>query len=69
MIKNLWVLCCLFLIVSIMIYNPKSQGMIGQNQILNGTRSAQDTLNKVTWSFILVFFSLTIYLSALNKLD
>lgn len=69
MIQNLWILCSVLLIISIMIYNPKSQGMMGQSQILNGTRSAQDTLNKVTWTFIIIFFLLTIYLASLNKLD
>lgn len=69
MIENLWILCCVLLLISIMIYNPKSQGMMGQNQILNGTRSAQETLNKVTWTFIIIFFLLTIYLATLNKLD
>lgn len=69
MIQNLWTLCSIFLIISIIIHNPKSQGMSGQNQILNGTRSAEETLNKVTWTLIAVFFLLTIYLATLNKLD
>lgn len=69
MINNMWMFSSVLLIISIMIYNPKSQGMIGQNQILNGTRSAQDNLNKFTWIMIVIFFLLTIYLAALNKLD
>nr|BDA98281.1 preprotein translocase SecG subunit [Rhodomonas sp. NIES-1006] len=69
MIQNLWILCSVFLIISIMIHNPKAQGMGGQNQILNGTRSAEETLNRVTWTLITVFFVLTIYLATLNKLD
>jgi preprotein translocase subunit SecG len=52
-----------------MIHNPKSQGMGGQNQILNGTRSAEETLNKVTWTLITIFFSLTTYLATVSKLD
>jgi preprotein translocase subunit SecG len=69
MIQNVWTICSLFLIISIMVHNPKAQGMSGQNQILNGTRSAEETLNKLTWILITVFFILTVYLSALNKLD
>jgi preprotein translocase subunit SecG len=69
MIQNLWIICSVFLIISIMIHNPKSQGMGGQNQILNGTRSAEENLNKVTWILITVFFILTVYLAALNKID
>jgi preprotein translocase subunit SecG len=52
-----------------MIHNPKAQGMSGQNQILNGTRSAEETLNKVTWTLITIFFLLTIYLATINKID
>lgn len=69
MIQNLWILCSICLIISIMIHNPKSQGMGGQNQLLNGTRSAEETLNRTTWAFISVFFILTIYLATLGKLD
>jgi preprotein translocase subunit SecG len=69
MIQNLWIICSVFLIISIMIHNPKSQGMGGQNQILNGTRSAEENLNKVTWILITIFFILTVYLAALNKID
>ena len=69
MIGNLWILCSIFLFISIMIHNPKAQGMAGQNQILNGTRSAEETLNKVTWTLITVFFLLTIYLATLSKID
>ena len=42
-IQNLWFLCSIGLILSIMVHNPKSQGMIGQNQVFNGTRSAEET--------------------------
>ena len=52
-----------------MIHNPKSQGMIGQNQIFNGTRSAEETLDKITWFFVAVFFTLTIYISASSKFE
>lgn len=69
MIHNFWILCSVLLIGSIMIHNPKAQGMSGQNQILNGTRSAEETLNKVTWTLIAIFFLLTIYLATINKID
>ena len=64
MIHNFWILCSVLLIGSIMIHNPKAQGMSGQNQILNGTRSAEETLNKVTWILITIFFLLTIYFTS-----
>ena len=68
-IQNLWFLCSIGLILSIMIHNPKSQGMIGQNQIFNGTRSAEETLDKITWFFVAVFFTLTIYMSTSSKFE
>ena len=52
-----------------MIHNPKSQGMIGQNQIFNGTRSAEETLDKITWLFVVFFFTLTIYMSTSSKFE
>ena len=68
-IQNLWFFCSIALILSIMIHNPKSQGMIGQNQIFNGTRSAEETLDKITWFFVAVFFTLTIYISTSSKFE
>jgi protein translocase SecG subunit len=68
-IQNLWFFCSIALILLIMIHNPKSQGMIGQNQIFNGTRSAEETLDKITWFFVAVFFTLTIYMSTSSKFE
>jgi preprotein translocase subunit SecG len=69
MIESLWTLSSITLIFAIMIHNPKSQGMGGQNQIFANTRSAEANLNKVTWLLISTFFSLTIYLAIYNKID
>jgi protein translocase SecG subunit len=52
-----------------MVHNPKSQGMIGQNQVFNGTRSAEATLDKITWIFVVSFFVLTAYISAFSKFE
>lgn len=69
MIQSLWILSSLALIFAIMVHNPKSQGMGGQNQMFATTRSAEANLNKITWLLILTFFSLTIYLAIYNKID
>ena len=68
-IQNLWLFCSIGLILSIMVHNPKSQGMIGQNQVFNGTRSAEETLDKITWVLIGSFFTLTVYISTFSKFD
>jgi len=52
-----------------MVHNPKSQGMIGQNQVFNGTRSAEETLDKITWALVGSFFVLTTYISTLSKFE
>ena len=68
-IQNLWFFCSVGLILSIMIHNPKSQGMIGQNQVFNGTRSAEETLDKITWILVASFLILTVYISTLSKFE
>ena len=67
--QNLWFFCSIGLILSIMVHNPKSQGMIGQNQVFNGTRSAEETLDKITWALVGSFFVLTTYISTLSKFE
>jgi len=68
-IQNLWLFCSIGLILLIMIHNPKSQGMIGQNQVFNGTRSSEETLDKITWFLVATFFILTVYISTSSKFD
>lgn len=69
MISTLWIVNSLFLIIAIMIHNPKSQGISGQNQLFVSTRSSEANLNKFTWLLIGIFFSLATYMAILNKLE
>jgi preprotein translocase subunit SecG len=69
MVQLIWTFSAVALIFVIMIHNPKSQGMGGQNQLFANTRSAEATLNKVTWTLIGTFFSLTTYLATYSKVD
>ena len=70
MIQNLWIFCSIFLIISIMIHNPKSSGLgEGQSQLFSGTRSAEESLNKITWGLVVSFFILTIYSATLGVSD
>ena len=68
-VQNLLFFCSIGLILSIMIHNPKSQVMIGQNQVFNGTRSAEETLDKITWILVGSFFALTVYISTFSKFE
>lgn len=69
MISFFWITNSILLILAIMIHNPKAQGMGGQNQLFISTRSSESNLNKITWLFILIFFSLAIYMAIIGKLE
>jgi preprotein translocase subunit SecG len=67
MLHNFWILCSISLIFFIIIHNPKSQGSGSQGQIFGSTRTAEQTINKITWVLIAFFFLLTIIISASNS--
>ena len=69
MTSFLWIINSVLLISAIMIHNPKSQGMGGQNQLFVSTRSAEANLNKITWLLIICFFSLAIYMAIISKFE
>ncbi len=63
MIHTIWTLCSVTLIFFIILHNPKSQGLSGQNQIFGGTRTSEENITKITWVLTTVFFILTIIIS------
>jgi preprotein translocase subunit SecG len=69
MVQLIWTFSAMALIFIIMIQNPTSQGMAGQNQFFASTRSTEATLNKITWTLIGTFLSLTTYLAIYSKID
>nr|YP_009027558.1 hypothetical protein 71 [Neoporphyra perforata]AGV01098.1 hypothetical protein 71 [Neoporphyra perforata]AHB35052.1 hypothetical protein 71 [Neoporphyra perforata]AHB35261.1 hypothetical protein 71 [Neoporphyra perforata]AIA19423.1 hypothetical protein [Neoporphyra perforata]AIA19632.1 hypothetical protein [Neoporphyra perforata] len=61
-LKLFWYTSTIILVITILIHNPKSEGVgsIGaQNQFFSNTRSTENTLNKVTWLFLILFLILT----------
>lgn len=61
-LKFFWYASAIMLIFTILIHNPKAEGLgsIGaQNQFFSNTRSTENTLNKVTWLFLVLFLLLT----------
>ena len=48
-IQNLWFFCSIGLILSIMVHNPKSQGMIGQNQVLHKKLEQRSKVWEMRW--------------------
>lgn len=61
-LKFLWYASTILLIFSILIHNPKAEGfgsVGGQNQFFSNTRSTENTLNKITWLFLVFFLTIT----------
>ncbi|MBW4486627.1 MAG: preprotein translocase subunit SecG [Trichocoleus desertorum ATA4-8-CV12] len=66
-IQVIWALSALGLIVLVLLHSPKGDGLGGiggQAQLFTSTKSAETTLNRVTWTLVVVFMSLTVGLSA-----
>ena len=63
-----WIGTGLLLIVLVLLHSPKGDGMGGLaasgSSMFSSASSAEATLNRLTWTCILLFLSLTIILSA-----
>jgi preprotein translocase subunit SecG len=66
-IEILWALSAIGLIILVLLHSPKGDGLGGlggQAQLFTSTKSAETTLNRVTWTLTIIFMGLTIVLSA-----
>jgi preprotein translocase subunit SecG len=66
-LQVLWVLSALGLTVLVLLHSPKGDGLGGlggQAQLFTSTKSAETTLNRLTWTLTVLFMGLTIVLSA-----
>ena len=66
-LKAIWVLAALGLVILVLLHSPKGDGLGslgGQAQLFTSTKSAELTLNRVTWALTVIFMGLTIVLSA-----
>ena len=55
------------LIVLVLLHSPKGDGLGGiggQAQLFQSAKSAEKTLNRVTWALTILFMGLTVILSA-----
>lgn len=63
----LWAIAGIGLIVLVLLHSPKGDGLGGlggQAQLFTSTKSAELTLNRVTWTLTAIFMGLTVVLSA-----
>jgi preprotein translocase subunit SecG len=65
--KVIWAIAATGLIILVLLHSPKGDGLGGiggQAQLFTSTKSAETTLNRVTWLLSVMFIGLTIVLSA-----
>ena len=64
----LWVFSGVLLIFLVLLHSPKGDGMGGiaasGSSMFNSASSAEASLNKITWIFLILFLALAIILSA-----
>lgn len=66
-LKVIWTLAALGLVIVVLLHSPKGDGLGslgGQAQLFTSTKSAELTLNRVTWVLTVFFMGLTVILSA-----
>jgi preprotein translocase subunit SecG len=67
-IASLWMLSAMLLIVSVLLHSPKGDGMGGLassgGSMFTSARSAEQTLNRISWTLLGLFLGLAVVLSA-----
>lgn len=66
-IQIIWAISALGLSVLVLLHSPKGDGLgglSGQAQLFTSTKSAETTLNRITWILTILFMGLTVILSA-----
>ncbi|MFN5857350.1 MAG: preprotein translocase subunit SecG [Pseudanabaenaceae cyanobacterium] len=64
-VKIIWAVVGVCLMVLVLLHSPKGDGLAGfsgQAQLFSSTKSAENTLNRVTWFLVAAFLTLTILL-------
>ena len=67
LVEIIWAVSAFSLIILVLLHSPKGDGIGaigGQAQLFSSTKSAETTLNRVTWALTVVFMGLTVVLSA-----
>ena len=67
LIRIIWTISAALLVVLVLLHSPKGDGLGGiggQSQLFTSAKSAEKTLNQITWTLSSIFMSLTVILSA-----
>ena len=63
-----WISSAILLVISLLLHSPKGDGMGGLaasgGSMFSSARSAEATLNRVTWTLLAIFLGLAAVLSA-----
>ena len=64
----IWISSAVLLVISVLLHSPKGDGMGGLaasgGSMFSSARSAEATLNRVTWTLLAIFLGLAAVLSA-----
>lgn len=67
-LSTIWMLSGALLIVSVLLHSPKGDGMGGLassgGSMFTSARSAEATLNRISWTLLALFLGLAVVLSA-----
>ena len=66
-LTGIWSLSALGIIILVLLHSPKGDGIGGiggQAQLFTSAKSAETTLNRITWSLAILFMGITVILSA-----
>ncbi len=66
-VQLIWAIAAIGMIVLVLLHSPKGDGIGaigGQAQLFSSTKSAENTLNRITWALTVIFLGLTVVLSA-----
>jgi preprotein translocase subunit SecG len=67
LLQIIWAASAFLLVILILLHSPKGDGLGGiggQAQLFTSTKSAEKTLNRITWALSIIFMGLTVVLSA-----
>ena len=66
-----WLASGVLLIISVLLHSPKGDGMGGLaasgGSMFSSARSAEETLNRISWTLLAIFLGLAVVLSKLGK--